>query len=289
MGGVIWALVLSMTLLVGRASGVAVFIGVAVAVLAIGDLILGVLRVRKVVTRAQMGRVHHANEAIAVLVSHPDLNGPSRSVEYWPRLDRVTARPPLKQGEQWFEGYLPRGVYDTVDLLLFATSPLGLARLPGLARVPLRISVGPRRGAPVSMAPLGPTGVPEVSGVREGHARDSRRTVHWPTTARRGELMVKEHERRGASEGGDLVVALVLTEHDPEGSEAAVERAHSYAVGGLRQQRSVSLLLTTGSVPVVTEADVAKVLAGAVPGPVEAAPTGNCQIVRVAPEGDSWQ
>jgi uncharacterized protein (DUF58 family) len=106
-----------------------------------------------------------------------------------------------------------RGVYDVGPLRVTTTDPFGLARVSRDAGTPLELVVTP----PVT--PLDPAigTAAAVDGVLHGLQRrthpnadefiareyrhgDPLRRVHWPATARRGELMVRDEEQRGDPE-----------------------------------------------------------------------------------------
>jgi uncharacterized protein (DUF58 family) len=147
-----------------------------------------------------------------------------------------------------------RGVFDVGPLRIATTDPFGLARMSRDAGTPHELIVTP----PVT--PLDPaSGTPAaVDGVLHGLQRrtqpnadefiareyrhgDPLRRVHWPATARRGELMVRDEEQRGDPEARlilDTTLAgrgdhgLVRTGDDRRhaGFELAVEIAASIGV-----------------------------------------------------------
>ena len=124
-----------------------------------------------------------------------------------------------------------RGVFRVVRIQLRTSAPLGVFVRTRTLRVEL--------GFPISVAPHGHTAVPvlqpvpdqlitttasvfatgagdTVRAVRPYVPGDPARLVHWPTSARRGELVVREHEPPPA-----LGVALVVDLRGPEVEEAA--------------------------------------------------------------------
>lgn len=131
-----------------------------------------------------------------------------------------------------------RGVWTHVRVQVRTSAPLGVFVRTRQARVrlPVPCAVGPlpaRAGAPARPVPPtaevpaggapGPAGADAVRAVRPYVPGDPARLVHWPTSARRGELVVREHEPP-AGEGLALVVDLT-------GPEPAAEAAASVAAG----------------------------------------------------------
>lgn len=102
---------------------------------------------------------------------------------------------------------LPRGRYVVESVEVVVDDPFGLERLVRPARAPAAIVVHPRLveiDVPFSEAGSRaqdgrrlllrrPTGF-DLHSVREYEQGESLRKVHWPTTARRGQLMVKDLE-----------------------------------------------------------------------------------------------
>ncbi|MGQ9683752.1 MAG: DUF58 domain-containing protein, partial [Anaerolineae bacterium] len=86
---------------------------------------------------------------------------------------------------------------------------------------------------------------PNIASVRPFTPGDTLRRIHWPTTARRDDLYVKEYDREPA---GDLWIILDLQADVQAGTgekgteEFAVTLAASLADAFLRQNRSVGLL-----------------------------------------------
>jgi uncharacterized protein (DUF58 family) len=105
-----------------------------------------------------------------------------------------------------------------------------------------------------------------VRSVRPYQAGDPQRLVHWPSTARTGELMVREFEPP-ATHG--VTVRLTLAS-DPTVSEPAASRACGFGQSVLRSGHALVLSTreATGDVssPVITERELARRLARAVTG-----------------------
>jgi len=106
--------------------------------------------------------------------------------------------------------------------------------------------------------------VGEPRGVRPYAAGDPQRLVHWPATAHRGELMVREAERPEAAVPG---VRVVLPDDGPEG-DAVAGRGLGTVVTLLTRSSPVMLATTERDGPrheaVYTRADAARRLARAV-------------------------
>jgi len=160
-----------------------------------------------------------------------------------PRLDLRILDPP----SQWVrtaspaDGVIPhiaarRGVFNVLRVQLRTSAPLGVFVRTRTVRVmlPFPTLVAPRaraaapilHGVPDEMlataAPRFASGAGDtVRAVRPYVAGDPVRLVHWPTSARRGELVVREYEPPPA-----LGVALVVDLRGP-----GVERVASRAMG----------------------------------------------------------
>jgi uncharacterized protein (DUF58 family) len=136
-----------------------------------------------------------------------------------------------------------RGVFRIVRVQLRSSAPLGVFVRMRTIRVelPFEIAVAPRADHAVAMLQAVPDelfatspalfavgGGDTVRAVRPYVPGDPARLVHWPTSARRGELVVREYEPPPA-----LGVALVidLRGADPE---AAASRAMGIGVATLR-------------------------------------------------------
>jgi uncharacterized protein (DUF58 family) len=129
-----------------------------------------------------------------------------------------------------------------------------------------------------------------VRGVRDYVPGDPVRRVHWPSSARRGDLVVKEVEEPGAPR---LVVALDLGGGAAAG-EAAAARAAWYAYEALRRGYEVVLATAEPDGPVTGRVgpptDVNQRLARAARGKprLPAGAAARAAVVSVTPEGDAW-
>jgi uncharacterized protein (DUF58 family) len=151
---------------------------------------------------------------------------------------------------------LPRGRYPVERSAAIVDDPFGLARTetplepgPALLVYPRLVEVGilfsdggrlGRGGRPLLLRR--PTGY-DLHSVREYVEGDSLRAVHWPSTAHRGQLMVKELEETPRDE-----VAVLLDCADVgEPFEVAVRCAGSIAAAHERRGRPSALVLNVGA------------------------------------------
>ena len=193
-----------------------------------------------------------------------------------------------------------RGIFDKVELEIRCAAPLGLIRWSRRIRagLPNVMEVGP---APLSVAfpeavlsgaagedesLRGRSGDELIRSVRAYVHGDPARFVHWASTARRGDLMVKEMEQPDRPE----FVLIVDLRGPYEESEAAASRAAGIATEALRAGIRTTMITAErlgGVVGVVsTHIEVGRRLARAVAtgqppaGPI---PAGSL-VVRVGVE-----
>lgn len=193
-----------------------------------------------------------------------------------------------------------RGLLHTVSLEIRCAAPLGLIRWSRRIRIelPRVMEVGP---APLSGAfpeaflsgaagddepSRGGPGGEMIRSVRAYAHGDPARFVHWASTARRGDLMVKEMEQ---PERPELVLIVDLMGPYEE-SEAAASRAAGIATEALRSGIRTTMITAErlgGAVDVVsTRIEVGRRLARAVstgPPPAGPIPAGSL-VVRVGVE-----
>jgi uncharacterized protein (DUF58 family) len=182
-----------------------------------------------------------------------------------------------------------RGVFRIVRIEVRSGGPLGifLRRRTLWVRLPVPVTVGPR---PVPV-PYQPTALPvgvaatvaakppapggdAVRAVRPYSPGDAARLVHWPTSARTGELSVRELEPPAV-----LGVAIVVDLRGPEPDvEAAASRAAGLGRAALRVGAHVLVLTCEPSGPVVAPVtgprDLGRRLARAGSGAPPTAPDG---------------
>ena len=193
-----------------------------------------------------------------------------------------------------------RGVETHVEVEVAGSGLCGLVTCARRRMVPLPapVHVGPRPLAPPHPFPelfgAWGDGRPRpaiagdvVRGVRDYVPGDPVRRVHWPTSARRGDLVVKEVEEPAAPR---LVVALDLGAGGLVG-ELAAARAAWYAYEALGRGYEVVLATAEASGAVTARVgpptDVNERLARADRG-APRVPEGRKAVVLVTPQGDSW-
>jgi uncharacterized protein (DUF58 family) len=188
---------------------------------------------------------------------------PERTVELW----RVGRR-------RFAGGYelrdVRRGRYAFETVRLTIEDPFGLARARLSKGEPEALVVYPRLVEPAALFSEGgthaqdgrrlllrrPTGF-ELHSVREHIEGESLRAVHWPSTARRGQLMVKELEDAPRDE---VVVVLDADSTATAGElfELAVRAAGSVLRAHVRRGRRCALVVNSAARPsqqVASEAD----------------------------------
>ena len=182
-----------------------------------------------------------------------------------------------------------RGVFRVVRVEVRSGGPLGvfLRRRTLWVRLPAPVAVGPRpipvkyepSNLPIGVAaalasrPAAPAG-DSVRAVRPYERGDAARLVHWPTSARTGELAVREMEPPAITG-----IAIQLDLHGPEEeAEQAASRAAGLGRAALRAGAQVLLLTSEQSGPVIAPVsgplELGRRLARATAGPLPTAPTG---------------
>ena len=154
-----------------------------------------------------------------------------------------------------------RGRYRVGPLALSASDPFGLARrvLPGV--VDSDVLVRPRVHdivAPVAVGSrvAGESDLPapramasdlgnEFLTLREYQLGDDLRRVHWRSTARTGNLMIRQNEARWRSRAA-VLLDVHPEGHDPESFEVAVEAVASIVTRLVRLQRRVEVATSAG-------------------------------------------
>ena len=156
-----------------------------------------------------------------------------------------------------------RGRYRFGPVELSTRFPLGLIERGLVMHRPDEIRVYPRlgrvapgwyrdrQGSPVSVQQARQRGVPDVEfqRLREFRAGDSPRAVHWRTSARRGELMVREFDQSGQQDL-DIVLDLWQPRHpsvaDRDRVELALSLAATLCTEALRHRGGSVVLVASG-------------------------------------------
>jgi uncharacterized protein (DUF58 family) len=195
-----------------------------------------------------------------------------------------------------------RGVWRAVVVELRSAAPFGLVTWRRAVLVPL---LRPLEVAPVPIAGRAPMtrhdprgdaaegggsrrGGDTVRGIRAYAPGDPYRLVHWPATARWGDVMVRELDDDVLPR---LVLVVDLPDDDPEAAEELASRAAGLADDALAAARQVVLATVeaNGVVTAVVETptEAGRRLARAVPGsaPVQPARPDDV-VVRLGGTGD---
>ena len=207
-----------------------------------------------VAARVELAVVNHATRLSPILAAQDPFDGGRR----WARF--LIA--PLRPGEvRWAAYTLPtsrRGVFELGPLRLELRDPFGLSRVSIVGCPTSSLTVHPRvdpmrsRHVPAEPDPdmrvplpvLGRIG-DEFYGLREYRAGDDLRRVHWASTARTDQLMIRQPENLLQ---GRLTVAVDLRAavHDASTLEAALSAAASVVMAAIRNRIHVRLVTTTG-------------------------------------------
>jgi uncharacterized protein (DUF58 family) len=169
---------------------------------------------------------------------------------------------PLAPGETRVASYrLPtgkRGIYRLGPLELQATDPFGLVRIVRVTTPDASLTVHPRiepltnysvlahsdQDSRLPQPVLGQGG-DEFYGLREYLTGDDLRHVHWPSTARVDDLVIRQPENLWR---GRMVLATDLRSevHDPESVERVLSGVASLAMSALAAGVRVRVVATTG-------------------------------------------
>ena len=156
-------------------------------------------------------------------------------------------------------GIIPIGPVHTVR-----ADPVGLVRLETVLAQRIDLYVHPRTIAIPSMSqgfvrdlegvPTRDLTASDVAfhALREYQPGDDRRSIHWKSTAKTGRFMVRQYEQTRRSH---LLVALSLARADfadDDEFELAVSVAGSLGIRAIRDARTLSILVSSGSLTVIT-------------------------------------
>ena len=237
-------------------------------------VLAALLRVRRQAVPLSAARVLRPSRAEAGSAARADLsvaNLGSRSSGILSATDafdggRRVARflvPPMAPGETAEAAYrLPtgrRGIYSVGPLTISVTDPFGVAEATVTAAGMDRFVVYPRvedvlpvPGSSTREARMGssqasrvPVGL-DFFALRQYEVGDDLRRVHWRSTARTGELMLRQDEMPWESRSTVLLDTRAAT-HQGESFERAVEVAASLVTAVCRGRRQVRFLTTGGT------------------------------------------
>jgi uncharacterized protein (DUF58 family) len=179
-----------------------------------------------------------------------------------------------------------RGVIEAVHIEVDVAAPLGLVwwrrRWTAALDRPIDIAPLPIEEPLAASVLAARPGGEAVRTLREYVQGDAARLIHWPSTARRGELVVKELEE---PDRPGLVLRVELGD-DPERAELVASRAMGAALGALRAGLEVTLLTAEHGRPhagrVRSPVEAGRRLARAAPGrPAEGPVPDGAVILRM--------
>jgi uncharacterized protein (DUF58 family) len=181
-----------------------------------------------------------------------------------------------------------RGLVTELPVEVRAGLPLGLVRTARRFRLPMPtpLAIAPVPATVSLLDTLGEDPTAEVRGVRAYTPGDPARLVHWRSTARRGELMVRELESSELLRGAGLCVSVTLAD-DIDRADETASYAAGVAIAALDAGLRVTLLTHEAGGPraaeVRTRREVGRRLAAAIPGPPAAADTTRARVVEAGP------
>ncbi|MGE0607262.1 MAG: DUF58 domain-containing protein [Pirellulales bacterium] len=215
-----------------------------------------------------------------------------------------------RRGMSYHGKFAHRGLYRLGPLRVSTRFPLGLLRRSRLVEIDDSLIVHPRLGrltarwqalqmqsadgASRQQRPLGMT-EGDFHGLRDWRAGDSRRWIHWRTTARRGELTVRQFERE-RSRDLVLVVELWQPEKSSDEQQRRVEQLLSFAAtliddrcrsGGSRLALAVagqSAALLSGMASAALLREALELLAVALPAASDELPATLDRVWAAAPQ-----
>lgn len=165
---------------------------------------------------------------------------------------RAAYRIPTRRRGRYRVGPLSVAVSDPFGLARRATSGAGEAELvvrPRVHEIVAPVAVGSRVAAE-SEAPSARSMVSDLGNdfltLRGYELGDDLRRVHWRSTARTGELMIRQDEARWRSRAA-VVLDVLPAAHDAESFEVAVEAAASVTARLVRLRRRVEVVTSAGT------------------------------------------
>jgi uncharacterized protein (DUF58 family) len=181
-----------------------------------------------------------------------------------------------------------RCMLDAVTVDVRSGITLGMLRPAARTVIPLAtpLAVAPRPTPAALSDAIGFDVAADVRSVRAYVPGDPARLVHWRSTARRGELMVRELEAAEHVKGSRLQFRVAMPE-EHDAAEAAASRAAGLAIVALDAGLRVELLTCEAGGPragvVTTRREVGRRLAAATHGePPRAAADHHTRVVEVS-------
>jgi uncharacterized protein (DUF58 family) len=172
--------------------------------------------------------------------------------------DKVLFRIPVVKSKEWVSlvpgiVYKKRGVYPNARVTLSCAAPYGLIRATRQLQLPGEVVVFPRIYDAQAPASAGTEMISggrfrgarrvnsgtHFAGVRGWQSGDSFKQVHWKSTARRGEMMVKTFEEEL---GGRISLILDCNQGNEELIDNAVRAAASLAATSLQDGNHLEFL-----------------------------------------------
>jgi uncharacterized protein (DUF58 family) len=181
-----------------------------------------------------------------------------------------------------------RGMVRQIPVDVRAGLPLGVIRTARRFRIelPTPLAIAPVPAVVSLIDTLGEDPTSDVRGVRAYVPGDAARLVHWRSTARRGELMVRELESAQLLRGANLQVRVTLAE-DADRADATASHAAGLAIAALDAGLTVTLLTCEAEGPrtgeVRTRREVGRRLAAAVAGVPSAGNADSMRTLEVGP------
>jgi uncharacterized protein (DUF58 family) len=197
--------------------------------------------------------VHNGSRLRAATLIAQDLCGRERVA-----VPLIRLRPGREHSVAYPVSTARRGVVRVGPLTVTRRDPLGLLGVAGTHGGTARVWVHPR-SHPLTAVPVGvarsldgridrvPHGSITFDALREYVIGDELRRVHWRTTARVGELMVREYVDTSLPRLVVLLDDRVGAYPVAEGFEEACEAAASVLLAAVREDLAVELLLVTAS------------------------------------------
>ncbi|MGE5197032.1 MAG: DUF58 domain-containing protein [Deltaproteobacteria bacterium] len=173
--------------------------------------------------------------------------------------------------ENTYDGYCPkRGIYWIGPLTVITSDPLGFFRKDKIVHVSSKLTVYPKVFNIRELGSFNKGVVPprygahttrksgdyeEFFGIREYHQEDGLRKIHWPSSARHNQLMVRHFEQTGAY-SATIILDLKYGNNLGAGKETTLEYSVKIAASLAKyflDQGFLVQLLAYGEKPIMTD------------------------------------